>query len=247
MAEPQWLSIRLVREIIYRLNRGWTSLPARARRAWWRTLALGIAVTCAFNVVLVSAVRSWDARGGFAWEADTMAAIDRSAPFSFSTAMWLEGIGNGFVLWALVLCAAAFAAWRYAPLVALSLLVGHTFVYVHIALAWSLWDRARPRSVLDGLAAPAPPFHSFPSGHMMQTVFPLGLLVFLWARGTPRRPERLAAAAILVGLILVVAAGRLRIGVHWPSDIAGGILIGSAWLIAVLAALQAGETQAVSA
>ena len=41
----------------------------------------------------------------------------------------------------------------------------------------------------------------------------------------PRTPRVVAASAYT----LVVGASRVRLGVHWPSDVAGGILTALLW------------------
>lgn len=66
--------------------------------------------------------------------------------------------------------------------------------------------------------------YPYPSGHMLRSVFLLGVIFVMW-------PNRLARAAILAFLALV-ATTRIYLGVHWPSDIIGGTLLavaGIAW------------------
>jgi PAP2 superfamily protein len=69
---------------------------------------------------------------------------------------------------------------------------------------------------------------SFPSGHAMETTIVFGYFAYLIAREAPRR----AGAAYLsaaVGIVLI-ALSRLYLGVHWPSDVIGGIAMGYLWV-----------------
>ncbi|MFI6946342.1 phosphatase PAP2 family protein [Streptomyces sp. NPDC050422] len=71
-------------------------------------------------------------------------------------------------------------------------------------------------------------YAAFPSGHAMTAVVSCGLLLWLLHRSGARpwiRRTALAAAGVSV---LGVGLTRLYLGVHWPSDVLGGWLLGAA-------------------
>lgn len=72
---------------------------------------------------------------------------------------------------------------------------------------------------------------SYPSGHAGAAVVAYGvLLVVLW-----RYPHLRGIAAVACGLIILGASfGRFYLGVHWPTDVLAGWLLGGAWLCAGL-------------
>ncbi|MFW6202519.1 MAG: phosphatase PAP2 family protein, partial [Gemmatimonadota bacterium] len=100
--------------------------------------------------------------------------------------------------------------------------------------------RARPTIILDGLASPG--FASFPSGHTAKSVALYGLLTWFWIRASGSALERAIALLAFAGIISLVMFGRLRMGVHWPSDIIAGLLLGLVWLSALVLALWRAET-----
>jgi len=71
---------------------------------------------------------------------------------------------------------------------------------------------------------------SFPSGHALTSLVAAGVLLILLL---PHRSRRRRALLITAAALLVAAVGfsRLLLGVHYPSDILGSWLIGTALLL----------------
>ncbi len=90
-------------------------------------------------------------------------------------------------------------------------------------------DRDRPD--LERLVAGNGP--SFPSGHVMAAVALWGLLPLVVTLYTRRRSVWWASLAASVVLILGIGASRTYLGVHWFSDVMGGLLVGVFFLIGV--------------
>jgi membrane-associated phospholipid phosphatase len=88
-----------------------------------------------------------------------------------------------------------------------------------------LVDRQRPfvRDPAVHLVGPAPSGASFPSGHAASAVAGAYGLAFVW----PRR------RALLWTLGAAIALSRIYLGVHYPTDVAAGALVG--WGVARLA------------
>jgi undecaprenyl-diphosphatase len=236
----RWASRGVTEEAVRRLHLAWRALPAEATRRWWLGMVGGQALTLGLTGLLVWAGMRLDAAGALAPEESVLRWIDATSPVTLSTAIWIDAFGNGFVLWPLMLFAAGLAAWRGRALLSVTLLTGYTLVYAPILFGWWLWDRARPDLVAGGLAAPGS-FNSYPSGHMVQSLFAWGLLFYLWMRASRPAGERLLAVSAFLALIAAIALARLRLGAHWPSDVVAGVVIGGAWLAAGIGALRSAE------
>lgn len=78
---------------------------------------------------------------------------------------------------------------------------------------------------------------SFPSGHAMSSTVVYGALLLAFLPVIPRRRRRWVIAAYVL-LVLTIAATRLALGVHFLSDVVGGIVLGVAWLAASVAAFR---------
>jgi undecaprenyl-diphosphatase len=134
-----------------------------------------------------------------------------------------SALGGGGFLWIIIGSIAGIfprhtaAMWRLWLAVLLSFLIVDDVVK-------PFFDRARPFDVLEiHLIDARPASASFPSGHAAMAM--AGTLAV-----TRMLPH---SGWILWPMAIVIAISRLYLGVHWPSDVAGGILLGFAtgWLV----------------
>jgi membrane-associated phospholipid phosphatase len=70
---------------------------------------------------------------------------------------------------------------------------------------------------------------SYPSGHSLNSMVVLGLLTVLAVRSW-EGGRRVLAAVVGALLVFLVGFSRVYLGVHWPSDVLAGWLLGVMWL-----------------
>lgn len=238
----RWALVRGAREVVGRLREGWGEMPAGAGRRWAAGLALGTGLTAALLALLTSVAQRRPALSE--WDRRLLERIVETDPISFHDAMWWEAFGASSMLVPVVAAAAVVSAMLRRPLLALTFAASYLLAKPLVLVGWTMWDRARPTLVADGIAAP--PLNSYPSGHALQTATIYGLLVYLWVRRSSSVAERLLGAAVWLALVTLVALARLRIGAHWPSDVITGSAVGTLWLIGLVLALRRGESAGAS-
>lgn len=72
---------------------------------------------------------------------------------------------------------------------------------------------------------------SYPSGHAMSAMAFYGFLAFLMYKFKLHNAIKFTLIFLLVFLILSIGISRIYLGVHFPSDIAGGFIAGFIWVV----------------
>lgn len=72
---------------------------------------------------------------------------------------------------------------------------------------------------------------SYPSGHAMSAMAFYGFVIYLFFRFKINKFLKIAIMLFLVFIILSIGISRIYLGVHFPSDIAGGYIAGLIWVV----------------
>ena len=141
--------------------------------------------------------------------------------------LWITKFGNPITI-ALISILMLLIFWQkkyYAEIVWLSLNVLLIAGVGNLLLKQSF---GRPRPALEHLVHETS--FSFPSGHALGSLLCYGTILLLLPRLIDQ-PKLTRIFQILLGfLILNIGFSRIYAGVHYPTDIIGGFLLGSAWL-----------------
>ncbi len=102
-------------------------------------------------------------------------------------------------------------------------------------------DRPRPsmdliavRDIVSGLG--------FPSGHAYQSLIALGFVILLANIIIEKTWLRMSLQIFIVILIFTIGLSRIYLGVHWPSDVLGGYLLGGLLLVFLLTVFESSNT-----
>ena len=141
----------------------------------------------------------------------------------------LRGVTATVLLIAAAFIAYKFKTWRPLNLAVLSLLL----LNLTVGASKILLGRTKPRDGFDLLHAGG---MSYPSGHASNAVLSWGILAYLIYRyaKVDRYQGRLASAGVVLISLTVCIVSLIR-HTHWFSDLLGGLFIGSALLVAVIA------------
>ncbi|MEO6877451.1 MAG: phosphatase PAP2 family protein [Gemmatimonadaceae bacterium] len=103
------------------------------------------------------------------------------------------------------------------------------------------FNRPRPQIFQWGTYAMS---SSFPSGHAMSSVIVYGTVAYLAARLQQRLASRILTMLVAAFMIAAICFSRLYLGVHYPSDVVAGVVIGLAWAGFCMAVLEAAQLYA---
>jgi undecaprenyl-diphosphatase len=72
-------------------------------------------------------------------------------------------------------------------------------------------------------------WYSYPSGHSTLAVIVFGLAAVLWSDHWESNARRAGLIGLALLVSLAIGFSRIYLGVHYPSDVLGGLLLGTAW------------------
>jgi undecaprenyl-diphosphatase len=150
----------------------------------------------------------------------------------FLTMYYTSFIFGGWSAALLVVVIGTIVWWRVGRLEGILIPVAGLTTLTNSAFKLAI-DRPRPPANLVQILAPEQG-NGFPSGHAFLAILILGLAAYFISRNVKTRHARTVAITGLVALILLVGASRVYLGVHWPSDVVGGYLIGGTFLAALI-------------
>lgn len=105
---------------------------------------------------------------------------------------------------------------------------------VLMILLKQLFQRKRPLSPLLKAAKGL----SFPSGHAIMAVTFYGLLIYILQHTIDINWLRVLSTVLIIILIFLIGFSRIYLRVHYASDVLGGFIIGSLWLLISLAVIK---------
>ncbi|HEV8238149.1 MAG TPA: phosphatase PAP2 family protein [Thermoanaerobaculia bacterium] len=214
-----------------------TAPPPTARRFAPEHRALALALLVVAGVwlfaALAFAVLHGDSRA--LDEAALRALRDPSAPDHLRGPAWLlsaardiTALGSHAVLVPVLLAAAGFLLLLRKQAMALAMLGSGGGAMLLENVLKRLFARPRPvlvpQLVHVGNA-------SFPSGHALLSSAVYLSIAVLVARLVPYRRVRLYVLALAAALVILIGFTRVLFGVHYPTDVIGGWIVGGLWAL----------------
>jgi undecaprenyl-diphosphatase len=153
-------------------------------------------------------------------------------------AIQITAVGNGtsVAVISLVVCAFLWAfRQRGAVLLVIMAVIGADLGQSVLKL---VFQRPRPELFVIQTPYARPVSTSFPSGHATGAIALYLVLAYLLTRLGGTRPFRWIANGCAALLILGIGLSRIYLGVHYPSDVAAGYLIGFVWVTLCVIAIE---------
>lgn len=148
----------------------------------------------------------------------------------------ITALGTGTVVMMIVCVAALFLTLTRHKYSALLLLVATAGGLVLDLVLKLRFDRPRPHIFTWGTQAVS---SSFPSGHAMSATIVYSTVAYLAARLQKRVWARWLTMFLALLIVLLICGSRIYLGVHYPSDVLAGVIVGLAWAAFCMATLEA--------
>lgn len=239
--EPADSRPRTVRQRVFGLLSGVLSLGGRVSRLYALGLVLALAAAGGFARLATTVhAGEWDAANKAVYRALrtggedlSPAALERSPPAEYVAAVALTRVGDilGMVVIGGAVVVGYVARRRYLDATTLVVIMAGSGLLEAVLKA--IFRIARPDAAdrLDVVT-----WYSFPSGHALRGVALYGGLAVLLVTRHPHAWWRWAVAAGLCLLAAGICWSRLYLGVHWLTDVIGGVLAAVCWVTCCLLA-----------
>jgi undecaprenyl-diphosphatase len=169
------------------------------------------------------------------WEPDVLRTLALGSDPAADVIRAINTLGN-LPIWAALAAVVAAAAYVLRGIVAAMLVALTVAADLVAALVKVFVERLRPEgAIVDSLIGADS--YAFPSGHVVRAVALLAVVAWLLAP-PGRRLGPALVAAIAAGLLMGFC--RVALGVHWPTDALGGLLLGVGWFAVTTLALGRG-------
>ncbi|MEA2485370.1 MAG: hypothetical protein QOD46_481 [Actinomycetota bacterium] len=204
-----------------------SQVPAEALRSSWRRLFAFLTLCVLLMAILIQQVVSHGPLTGLDRPTERFAVAHRTGALT-AIMRFLSEIGSTSFLVPLILLYITYFVfrerdWRRPAVLALAL-VSDILLQ---DLVKSVIDRNRPPArFMIGRYPPG----SFPSGHTTQSLVVYGLIALLLIKTQPTWP-RIWPLITAATLVLLIGASRIYLGAHWLTDVAGGLVLGTFWII----------------
>lgn len=137
-------------------------------------------------------------------------------------------LGSGKVIAGLCILLALFFTWHKKYVEAIWIVI-NTAVVAGVGNYSIKFFFARQRPSVEHLVHETS--YSFPSGHSMGSALFYGTCFILAYYFIQNKALRVSIQVFLLLLILAIGISRIYLGVHYPTDVLGGYLLGSAWVL----------------
>jgi len=200
-------------------------------------LVVGLIVAAAGTALFVEVADNVRSGSTEAFDELVMRWVDaHHLPLLDAVMLEITALGTGIVVLMIVAVAALFLILTRNKYPAILLLASTFGGLVLNAILKLGFDRPRPSVVV---AAVHTFSSSFPSGHAMSAAVVYSTVAYLAARLLTQKWAGWLVMTAAMGLIAVIAYSRIYLGVHYPSDVVGGVAIGLAWAAFCMATLEA--------
>ena len=185
-------------------------------------VALGLLLT---DVLPSTAIGKWDAEV-------PRRLVEYRQQEGISGSKLITTLSETLTIIALTALAAAVFRWMFGrwreSLVVIYAVVGETAIFTATTLFID-----RPRPSVPHLDA-APPTSSFPSGHTAAAVCFYGSIAAIILWHSRHRWIKVVAVVVCAAVPVLIAGSRVYRGMHYPTDVLAGALLGAIWLTVVI-------------